>query len=242
MYPHGRVVPIQHVQGACRERSESVIHYDFINFIVKLIKSSIMENFVKTSFEFVDGNVVAGVELMPRSLVLMNDKGAIYNIAAKVRNTDKFSVIRALVKAVLVSLREVRKLNSTKASQESKKRVANKIAPALSSHAIMITDKNGNIIPSSILSVREDAKETGRLRDVIRITKSMPIYKLVVEQGLDWSDLKVVHALDAWTTAAIEQMNYVKNLDAALGEAADSTEREEKAMENAVEEILEIAA
>ena len=52
-----------------------------------------MENFVKTSFELVNGNVVAGTKLMARSLVLLNDNGAMWNIIAKVRNTDKFSVV-----------------------------------------------------------------------------------------------------------------------------------------------------
>lgn len=190
-----------------------------------------MENFVKTSFELVNGNAVVATKLMARSLVIVNDKGALYNITAKVRNTDKFSVVRALAKALLVSMREANKLNSTQAAQESQKRVVNKITPALSCHAIMVTDKNGDIIPSSVLSVRESAKDTGKLRDIIRITKGMPLYKLVVEQSLDWSDEKVVNALNAWTTATIEQMDYVKNLDAALGAAADSTEKEEKAAE-----------
>lgn len=48
-----------------------------------------MENFVKTSFELVNGNVVAGAKLMARSLVLVNENGVMYNITAKVRNTDK---------------------------------------------------------------------------------------------------------------------------------------------------------
>ena len=190
-----------------------------------------MENFVKTSFELVNGNVNVATKLMARSLVLANDKGTMYNITAKVRNTDKFSVVRALAKAVLVSMREANKLNSTDAAQESKKRVANKITPALSCHVIMVTDKNGNILTDSILSVRESEKDTGKLRDVIRITKGMPLYKLVVEQGLDWSDESVVSALNAWTTATIEQMDYVKNLDKALADAANSTEKEEKAAE-----------
>ena len=182
-----------------------------------------MENFVKTSFEIVNGNVVVAAKLMARSLVLANDKGVIYNITAKVRNTDKYSVIRALAKAVLVSMREANKLNTTEAAQESKKRVANKITPALSCNVIMITDKNGDVISDSVLSVKENG---GKLRDIIRITKGMPLYKLVVESGLDWSDDRVVEALNAWTTATIEQMDYVKNLDDALGHAADSTERE----------------
>ncbi|MDE6986303.1 MAG: hypothetical protein K2P55_05070 [Bacteroides acidifaciens] len=192
-----------------------------------------MENFVKTSFELVNGNVVVGTKLMARSLVLLNDNGAMWNIIAKVRNTDKFSVIRALTKAVLVSLREVNKKNSTDAAQTSKKRVPNKLAQALSCHIALVTDKNGDIIPGSGLSVRDSEKDTDKLRDIIRISKGMPIYKLVVEQGLDWSEESVVSALNAYVTATIEQMDYVKDLDAALGVAADSTEKEEKAAEAA---------
>lgn len=57
-----------------------------------------MENFVKTSFELVNGNVNVTNKLMARSLVLFNDKGTAWNVVAKVRNTDKFSVVRALAK------------------------------------------------------------------------------------------------------------------------------------------------
>lgn len=190
-----------------------------------------MENFVKTSFELVNGNVVVGTKLMARSLVLVNDNGAMWNIIAKVRNTDKFSVIRALTKAVLVSMREANKKNSTEAAIASKRRVPNKITQALSCHIAMVTDKNGDIIPGSGLSVRDGEKDTDKLRDIIRISKGMPIYKLVVEQGLDWSEESVVSALNAYVTATIEQLDYVKDLDAALGAAADSTEKEEKAAE-----------
>ena len=192
-----------------------------------------MENFVKSSFELVNGNVVINSKLMARSLVLFNDKGTLYNITAKVRNTDKYSVVRALAKAVLVSMREANKLNSTEAAVESKKRVVNKITPALSCYAIMVTDKNGSILPNAILSVRSGKGDTGKLRDIIRITKGMPLYKLVVENGLDWADERVVKALNAWTTATIEQMDYVKNLDEALAKAANSTDKEEAAAEKA---------
>ena len=192
-----------------------------------------MENFVKSSFELVNGNVVINSKLMARSLVLFNDKGTLYNITAKVRNTDKYSVVRALAKAVLVSMREANKLNSTEAAVESKKRVVNKITPALSCYAIMVTDKNGSILSDAILSVRSGKGDTGKLRDIIRITKGMPLYKLVVENGLDWADERVVKALNAWTTATIEQMDYVKNLDEALAKAAESTDKEEAAAEKA---------
>ena len=158
------------------------------------------------------------------------------------RNTDKYSVVRALAKAVLVSMREANKLNMTEAAQESKKRVVNKITPALSCHVVMVTDKNGDILPHSFLSVRESVKDSGKLRDIIRITKGMPLYKLVVEQGLDWADESVVAALNAWTNATIEQMDYVKNLDEALGKAADSNEKEEKAAEKAARATEKAAA
>lgn len=201
-----------------------------------------MENFVKTSFELVNGNAVVANKLMARSLVLFNDKGTLYNITAKVRNTDKYSVVRALAKAVLVSMREANKLNTTEAAQESKKRVVNKITPALSCYAIMVTDKNGALINDAILSVRDNKNDSGKLRDIIRITKGMPLYKLVVEQGLDWADERVVKALNAWTTATIEQMDYVKNLDEALLKAADSTEKEDKAAEKATKKEEKDAA
>lgn len=201
-----------------------------------------MENFVKTSFELVNGNAVVANKLMARSLVLFNDKGTLYNITAKVRNTDKYSVVRALAKAVLVSMREANKLNTTEAAQESKKRVVNKITPALSCYAIMVTDKNGALINDAILSVRDNKNDSGKLRDIIRITKGMPLYKLVVEQGLDWADERVVKALNAWTTATIEQMDYVKNLDEALLKAADSTEKEDKAAEKAAKKEDKAAA
>lgn len=201
-----------------------------------------MEYFVKTSFEIVNGKAIVANKLMARSLVLFNDKGTLYNITAKVRNTDKYSVVRALAKAVLVSMREANKLNTTEAAQESKKRVVNKITPALSCYAIMVTDKNGALINDAILSVRDNKNDSGKLRDIIRITKGMPLYKLVVEQGLDWADERVVKALNAWTTATIEQMDYVKNLDEALLKAADSTEKEDKAAEKAAKKEDKAAA
>ena len=92
-----------------------------------------MKNFIKTSVELINGNAVIAGELMPRSLVLFNEKGAVYNIAAKVRNWDKFTIVKALAKAILASLREANALNATDAAKESKKRVVNKITPALSS-------------------------------------------------------------------------------------------------------------
>lgn len=193
-----------------------------------------MENFVKTSFESVNGSVIMGIKPFSHGLVILNDKGVAWNIVAKVRNTDKRSVIKALAKAILAETKTRMIKNSTEAAQKSKKTVAAKVSPALSGYVVAVADKNGDILQNSMLSVRNDAiKDKGTLRDVIRFTTSQPVYKLVVEQGLDWSDERVVEALKWWVEAAIEQMDYVKNLDAALGAAADSTEKEEKAAEAA---------
>lgn len=193
-----------------------------------------MENFVKTSFESVNGNVTIGTKLMGRSLVVFNDKGTAWNICAKVRNTDKRSTVKALAKAILAERRERELANTTTAAIEAKKKVASKVSCALGGYVVAVTDKDGNVLTDSMLSVRKNAaKDAGKLRDVIRFTASQPIYKLVVEQGLDWSDAKVVDALKWWVEATIEQMDYVEKLDAALEAAANSTEKEDKAAEKA---------
>ena len=181
-----------------------------------------MKNFQKVSFESVNGVMNVAGQLYPRSLVLVNERGTAYNIQAKVRNTDKFFVIKALGKALLASMREANTLNSTEAAQTSKKRVINPITPALSSFAILVTDKEGKMLQNSVLSVTDG----GKLRSVIRITKSMPVYKLIVEQGAQFGDDAVTFALNAWVKATIEQLNYVANLDEALLTAANSNEKE----------------
>ena len=188
-----------------------------------------MKNFQKVSFESVNGVMNVAGQLYPRSLVLVNERGTAYNIQAKVRNTDKFSVIKALGKALLASMREANTLNSTEAAQISKKRVINPITPALSSFAILVTDKEGKMLQNSVLSVADG----GKLRSVIRITKSMPIYKLIVEQGAQFGDDAVTFALNAWVKATIEQLNYVANLDEALLAAANSNEKEAEKAEKA---------
>lgn len=192
-----------------------------------------MKNFVKTSCELVNGSVVISERLMPRSLVCINTRNmSVFNIVAKCRNSDKFSICRSMAKAVLTALSEAAKVNSTDAAKESKKRVTNPMTSALSSQYILLTDKNGEIIKDAGLSVlAETGDANASLRNVFRFTKQQPLYKLVVEEGKNWDDEEVVNALKMWTTAAIEQMGYLKNLDEALGVAAESTERLDMAEE-----------
>lgn len=185
-----------------------------------------MDNFKKFSYASVNGNLVIDGKLMPRSLVLFNDKGVVYNVVAKVKDNDKRTMVRALAKAMLASLHEEYLKNNTKAAQESKKKVYNRFTPALSSFAMSLTDKNGALVKDSMWSVRYGNDDSSTFREMMRVKANMPIYELVVKRGLAWSDETVIKALQSYITAALEQLSYVKDLDAALGRAADSNEAE----------------
>jgi len=203
-----------------------------------------MKNFVKVSSELVNGVVAINEQLMPRSLVLVNVKsGTAYNVAAKCRNTDKVSVCKALAKAVLAATLEKAKQNNTEAAVESKKKVYDDVPKALGGHRVYVTDKDGKLLEASGVYVAADnVDELVPLKKLFRFTKSMPVYKLVVEQGKDWADEEVVTALKWWCTATIEQLDYVKRLDEAIGKAADSNEAEAKAADKAAKAEMKKAA
>lgn len=194
-----------------------------------------MKNFVKVSSELVNGSVTISEQLMPRSLVLVNAKtGVAYNVAAKCRNTDKVSVTKALAKVVLAATLEKAKQNGTEAAIESKKKVYDEMPKALGGHRVYVTDKDGKLLEASGVYVpAENVDELVPLRKLFKFTKAMPVYKLVVEQGKKWDDEEVVVALKWWCTATVEQLDYVKRLDEAIGKAADSNEAEAKAAEKA---------
>lgn len=187
-----------------------------------------MENFVKTSCEIVNGELKSATTLLNRSLVLVNvNNGAMYNVAAKCRNTDAFSVCKALAKAVLAAKRAEYVKNSDADAQQSKRRVWNPMNSALSGQFVAVVNNKGEIISDSILKVDDGLA----LRTQFRFTKSQPIYKLVVEQGCAWDTPEVVSELNCWCSAAIKQWHYVAEFDAAIGDAANSTEAEQKAAE-----------
>lgn len=189
-----------------------------------------MENFVKTSCEFVNGKVIAATKLIERSLVVVNPKtGALYNIAAKCRNTDALSVCKSLAKAILAAKRVEFVMNSDTDAQLAKRRVTNPMNSALGGQYVAVVNNKGEIIENSILAVDGGLP----LRTQFRFTKSQDLYRLVVEQGLAWNDENVVKYLNAWCAATIKQWHYAENFDAALDEAAKSTEKEEKATKTA---------
>lgn len=203
------------------------------------LKQKIMENFVKTSCEIVNGQVKTAATLLARSLVLVNTKnGAMYNVAAKCRNTDALSVCKALAKAVLAAKRVEYVKNSDKDAELAKRRVTNPMNFALSGQFVAVVNNKGEIISDSILMVDNGLS----LRTQFRFTKSQDLYKLVVEQNRDWNDSDVVKYLNAWCNAAIKQWHYAEEFDAAIGAAADNTEAEQKAAEKAAKAEQKAAA
>ena len=87
---------------------------------------------------------------------------------------------------------------------------------------ICITDKYGHILSASILQAPAGMK----FRDVLKVQINMPLYKLVVKAGKEWTDPQVLTALDNWVTTAEDSIDYVQRLDKALGAAADSNYNE----------------
>lgn len=198
-----------------------------------------MENFVKISCEIVNGEITTAVKLIERSLVLVNvTNGAMYNVAAKCRNTDVLSVCKALAKAVLAAKRVELLKNSDADAKAAKRKKASQMSQALRGQYVAVVNNAGQIISDSILCV-----EGGKaLSTEFRFTASQPIYKLVVEQGREWSDPEVATALNHWCNAAIKQWHYAEEIDAAIGEAAASTDAEYKAIEKAAKAKKKAAA
>lgn len=163
---------------------------------------------------------------MPRSLVLINERDKVYNLIAKTRSTDKFSVVKSFAKGVLTEIRELKLHNSQECVVESKLAAKKRVETALMGcRTIMVTDKEGNLIPSS----RLDSMQGEKFREVWSFNKKMPIYQLVVEQGRPWDDEEVVAALKWWVEAAILHLSYSDRLDVALECAAYTTEVEQEA-------------
>lgn len=196
-----------------------------------------MENFKKTSSEIVNGNLVAVSGAKSRGLVLVNHgTGATYVVEAKCRQSTPLAIAKAVAKAMLAVEKERQAVNNTEAAKESKKRVISPLQQAMGGDTVYICDKAGNVIKDVCLTVEGKTDLDGRpltLRKVFRFTKSQDLYKLVVINGREWNTPEVQSALNAWCTAAIEQMDWLEKADAAIGAAADSTEAEQKAAEKA---------
>lgn len=203
-----------------------------------------MENLKNISVNLANGiELAANVKAMPRSLVLVNTKKeTAYNVVAKCRNNDPVSLAKSLCKAILAALKAKLVSQSTEAMKKSGRTNYNELQSALSSQVLLLTDKNGAIIPEGCLSVGDRTDKNGKpltLGKVFRFSRSENIYKLIVgtfdkdgnfiPSTRTWDDPEVVSALKWTVTAMLEQLDWHKMLDDALLTAANSTEKEQKA-------------
>lgn len=191
-----------------------------------------MANIVSGKYEQkIDGTISTSVEFKKRGIVILNRKNnKIWSIEAKARNTDMYSVVKYLAKAYLADERRTYLGNDNEATRVSKNREINFVSAALSGDVIMITDKDGNIRKDSVVF----AEDT--LRKSYGVRKSHTIYKLVVEEGLEWSDERVVYHLDMWVKATMQHLSARSRSDEAIETAANHTESIEKAAEKATAE------
>lgn len=160
-----------------------------------------------------------GAQLPKRGIVCFADKGVAYLLEAKVRNTDLHSILKALLKVLLMDMRELRILNQNEDVIKSENlQKAGKLSGILNCHTFGVTNKYGELMQSSVvgLSCNSTLKEIQ-----FAAKKQHPIYKLVVEQGLDWSDTNVQDAMNSWIGATIAKADYVKRVDKGIAEVAE---------------------
>lgn len=220
-----------------------------------------MEKFRKVNAENgtsveLNGHVYKLEALEGRSLVLVNEeKHTVYNVVAKCRDNGVEALVKSLAKAVLAVERVRYEQNHTELVENAAKADVNvrkepfRMSQALASHTVYLTDKNGEILPGSELSVRGHKRMDGKpetLRTLFRFSAKDNIYKLVVEQGKPWDDVNVVAALKTWCTfnyqRALELLATPEKYDKALSEAAESTEKENKAADKAKKEAAKSEA
>lgn len=184
-----------------------------------------METIAKVSYHFENGVMKFSAPLKARGLVFFSHSGKAFSVTAKCRNIDVFSIVKAVTKLALSAERERILANSTAAAVESKKRVKNFVSPLLSCEFVGVTDRNGALLNRSIISAAGKTL-TGKLRNIFAISKSTPLYFLAIERGLPWDDARVIQALNTWCIAAIEQFEYLPNIETAIQKAAESNWKE----------------
>ena len=185
-----------------------------------------MENFNKVTYVVENGVATINEALMPRSIVVLNKRGYGFNAAAKCRNTDRKSVLKALTKIVFAEMHETYAKNS----QESVRISGNSgsgdhVSKVLGCSFIAVTDKNGHILTDSILNVT-DTTVNGKLKDLFKIDKKKGMYQRCVLSAPDWNDEATRAELEYFVESAVANLDYVKRLDEAIAEAADSNYEE----------------
>lgn len=189
-----------------------------------------MKNFSNVTYAVENGVAIISEALMPRSIVVLNKRGRGFNVAAKCRNTDKKSVIKALTKVIFAEMHETYARNLQRSVQISGNSGSDHVSKVLGCSFIAVTDKYGHILTDSILDVT-DTTLNGKLKDLFKIDKKKGMYQLCVLSEPDWTNDITRTELDYFVNAAVSKLDYVKRLDEAIAKAADSN------YEEAAEEI-----
>lgn len=188
-----------------------------------------MKNFQVIGIESVNGvaNVTAeSGRLYPNSIVLVNKSGKRgVNFVTKCRSTDKRSVVKALLRAVVETQKWALQENSTEAATTTKRKVINPLGAGMSGTRIWVTNSKGNVISEAAFV----ASEGMTLRKLFRITPSNPLYTLVIEQGKPWSDEAVAKSLKENVDRTFELCGAMERFDDCISLAAKANAAEEKA-------------
>lgn len=190
-----------------------------------------MKNFQAIGIESVNGvaNVTAeSGRLYPNSIVLVNKSGKRgVNFVTKCRSTDKRSVVKALLRAVVETQKWALQENSTEAAATTKRKVINPLGAGMSGTRIWVTNSKGNVISEAAFV----ASEGMTLRKLFRITPSNPLYTLVIEQGKPWSDEAVAKSLKENVDRTFELCGAMERFDNVIAMAAKANAAEEKSQQ-----------
>lgn len=174
-----------------------------------------------------ENGMVLNSLLASRSIVVMNSKTLkAWNIEAKIRKTDNKTIMRAMYKIVLSAIRDRLDKNTTPEAIRSKRKCEDAFSQIMNCDTIYVSDKLGNIVESSIFQVINELQHL-KIRQIFKITKSMPVYKLFVEERMDWENPAMVDALNDLVNTMLDQTSIVRAFDQSFGIAAESNRIEQ---------------
>lgn len=185
-----------------------------------------MKNFQTLSIESVNGVMNVSSEtgkLYPNSIVLVNKSGKRgINFVTKARSTDKRTVVKALLRAVVETQKWALQENSTEATRATKRKVINPLGAGMSGTRIWVTNSKGQVISEAAFV----ASEGMTLRKLFRITPSNPLYSLVIEQGKKWDDPEVAKSLRQNVDRTFELCGAMERFDTCISMAAKANAAE----------------
>lgn len=211
------------------------------------IPPSILTLFTKNLYEMeyikkvsVSAEDFFATQFEAHSIVLTNeDCTNVWQILLKCRRATPQNVCKQILRALLESvLNQYNKRHEDCVMQSKNYGLGNEFkTKCLSTTRAYTTDKNGYILPNSAVTVEGLDGEYVPLKKVIRLTKSMPVYQLFVEEGKPWGHPELSKEVDAWLEAFKMNVTYMRKFDEKLGEIV-----EDNATEVVIEEANLLAA